>query len=155
MTSDLKCVSVCGSGYFIATFGGSNTCTKCDSPCRTCQITSTTCLSCVQASVTNKYLSLNNTCLSLCPDGYYADAGNICLACTSPCSTCQLDSISCLSCSSPRFFNSLTKTCVTSANCPFGTYADSTTSKCLACGLSCSGCTVQSTNCLACANGYI
>ena len=110
LTSDAKCVSVCSTGYFINILN--NICTKCDSPCNTCQTTSTTCLSCIQNITTNKYHAANNSCLSTCPNGFYADSGNICQSCSNTCLTCQSDSIICTSCPSTTYLNTITNTCV-------------------------------------------
>ena len=153
LTSDFKCLSECGIGYFINS--GTNLCVKCDSPCSTCEITSTTCLSCIQTSSTKNYFAANKICLTTCPDGTYADPGNICIQCTTSCATCTNDAVTCTSCPIGTFLNANTKTCVISVNCPSSTFADSQTKKCSTCSLSCAGCVLQSTNCLNCATGYI
>ncbi len=153
LTSDSRCLSVCGIGYFIDT--NSNLCTKCDSPCNTCNITSTTCLSCIQNITTNKYFSGNKTCLLICPDGFYPDPGNICIRCSTQCNACVSDALTCTSCPSGTFLNSVTRTCVTAINCPSETFANSLTNMCGTCHISCSGCVSQSVNCINCATGYI
>lgn len=153
LTSDGKCVSICGNGYFISSIN--NICTKCDSPCNTCQTNSTTCLSCLQNTTTNKYLASNNTCLTNCPNSFYADAGNICQSCNSVCLTCQSVPTNCTSCPTTTFLNTNTNTCVSSTSCPFGTYADITTNKCSSCDASCNGCVSLAKNCSSCAIGYI
>lgn len=152
LTSDSRCLSFCGIGYFIDST--SNLCVRCDSPCSTCETTSTTCLSCIQNITTNKYFSGNKTCLSICPDGLYPDPGNTCIRCSNSCNTCVTDALTCTSCLNPTFLNSITKTCVTASNCPSGTFPNSLTNTCGTCHISCSGCVTQSTNCLTCATGY-
>jgi proprotein convertase subtilisin/kexin type 5 len=153
LQSDGTCVTQCTPGFYIDT--PTNSCIQCSSQCSTCQTSSTTCLTCVQTSSTNKYYGNNKTCLSSCPNGYYANSGNICLQCSSSCATCQTDQFTCTSCNGSSFLNSNTKICVSSTSCPTNTYADISTSKCLACDSSCLECIGVSTNCSSCANGYI
>ena len=153
MTTDLSCVTQCGVGYFLSVASG--ICTKCTSPCATCDTTATKCLSCIQNVTTNKYYSIDNTCLNVCPDGFYAESGNICTSCSLSCTTCTADPYTCTSCSGSNFLNSNTKTCGLSSSCPPNTYSDVASHLCKSCDVSCSECTALSTNCSTCATGYI
>lgn len=93
--------------------------------------------------------------MSTCPDGQYADSGNICTQCSTTCKTCTTSAFTCTSCSNSTFLNDNTKICVDSLSCPFGTYPYTSTNKCETCDLSCSGCTGSTKNCNSCATGYL
>jgi proprotein convertase subtilisin/kexin type 5 len=122
LTSDFKCVTECGTGYYIDNSTG--ICTVCSSPCATCQSSAANCLSCLQ-NITNKfYYSANNSCLTVCPSGQYGDASNKCQNCSSFCFSCQTNSYTCTSCSNLTFLSSSTNTCVSSTSCPTNTFAD-------------------------------
>ncbi len=79
-----QCYSTCPSGYSLNT-SSSYSCFKCDSSCLECAIVSTNCTSC--SGLLFLY-SVNSTCLSLCPSGYYGGAvsgSNICIVCSVGC----------------------------------------------------------------------
>lgn len=149
-TSDSKCVSQCLGGYY----NNSGTCTTCVNPCATCT-DAVTCGSCVAGTFLNK---INSTCGGSCSDGTYAStSNNVCESCLTPCLTCQDTAIKCLTCVANNFLISSNNTCVSS--CPIATFGFTNTvngrAECLSCDVSCSQCSVVSTNCSTCRNGYI
>lgn len=140
------CVSTCATGSYPDAANGA--CQPCASPCSTCT-SATACLSCL-TNVTEKYYnSANNSCLAVCPQGFYGSI-NVCTPCSSPCLNCSTTSTNCTACNTSLYvlYNS---NCTTS--CPTGTFNSSGT--CLACDISCLTCTGLATNCTLCATGYV
>ena len=105
-------------------------CEPCVSPCSSCS-SFENCTSCV----TNTSLfESNSSCLSTCPDGYLSQTVNssdICVTCTSPCTTCSGSLTFCLSCdqSSGALYAS-NGSCVNSTSCPDTTYSNDTLLTC-------------------------
>jgi hypothetical protein len=58
------CAINCYDGFFEDQY---NICQKCDPICGNCVKSSTTCLTC------NDLFLYNNTCLKVCPNGYFED----------------------------------------------------------------------------------
>jgi hypothetical protein len=94
--SSLVVCTVCNNGYVmdgtgcylscmtIGTFAVNGLCQGCSSSCKTCTVTYTNCTSCY-SNTSTPYL-YNNNCISICPNGYYADNSTFsCLSCVSPC----------------------------------------------------------------------
>lgn len=100
-----KCLSSCPTSYFL----NASQCSLCDSNCYKCDITSTNCTACSAGM----YLAPNSTCVSSCPNQYYAnDQTKSCSACSAPCLTCY-NSYLCSSCLTGILYS---KTCITT--CP-------------------------------------
>ena len=79
------CGPTCPAGQFISA-ATPNFCQLCASNCVTCSILADNCTS---ANCSINFFYLNNTCLSTCPNQYYADASlRQCTLCTSGCALC-------------------------------------------------------------------
>lgn len=143
-----QCVSQCPSGEYAAS--NNTICAVCVGDCQTCT-NATSCLSCIKVlSGSQKYL-LNNSCVTACPNGTFADSITLsCRSCVFPCLTCT-DSLSCLSCEI-GFLNLLTFRC---DFCPSSQYADTVKKQCVSCNGTLANCTtcVNSTWCTTCNNG--
>ena len=65
--------------------------------------------------------------------------GTICssVSCEAPCDKCGTTKTECISCADPLFLDELSKTCVTSNNCPPKMFADPVTRKCVSCPEGC------------------
>lgn len=150
------CFNICPYGFFpndntgkceICTVGlGLN--------CATCTYNGTPpavrCLTCLYGF----YLQPNNTCLSSCDPGKFANKWNqTCLDCDSSCQTCYgPDSANCITCSvSDKYLkNSTGGYCLTS--CPTIGYVTSTS--CIPCHQTCATCNNNtSSGCITCASG--
>lgn len=121
-------------------------CLECTSPCRTCQNTTTTCLTCIQ----NYYLE-NTACTTQCSTGKYPYNG-ICQQCVSPCVSCRSQTV-CLSCIVERYLYQ--GGCV--SVCPVHV-AVVINRVCTACETGCVNCstsvTVENSTCYFCSNPY-
>lgn len=131
---------------------------SCQSTCQTCNSSNLTqCLSCYRSSISIYMFLSNQTCVSVCADGFYGDAtSQSCLACVSPCLTCT-NNILCLSCvntSTNRSYDSFSKKCV--ALCPNGTFSNLSSNLyvCSACASTCLTCSNLATNCTSCSSPY-
>ncbi len=91
------CVSQCPTGS--AAILSTQSC-GCDSPCITCQDSSTYCLSCNTSSSGSPQFAYYGSCLSSCPSYSYL-SGTQCLPCLSGCSNCT--ATSCYLCDSDRY----------------------------------------------------
>lgn len=138
------CEYVCAPGSYLT--NGVN-CTVCDATCDSCDgDSSADCLSCdVSSSHPAQY---GRSCLSVCPDGTYADPSLHCVSCNSVCATCSGGSSSdCVTCSAGAPFKSGT-TCV--AACPSREYANAG-SECASCDPTCAECSgPNASSCTAC-----
>lgn len=76
--TDTETCTACNPGFYLK----DSKCPSCDSNCKTCETTTTNCLSCNSP----KLLEVNK-CVDSCSDKYYPDAG-ICKNCHSTCATC-------------------------------------------------------------------
>ena len=87
-------------------------CAKCDSPEH--------CTECKSAT----YLTYDNTCDEICPDGYFGDGtgdtGRICKTCSDDCNRCAGNSV-CFECKNHKF---LTPSDACDSECPEGYYPD-------------------------------
>lgn len=115
----------------------------CQSPCATCNLTASACLSCVASS---PYLYLSQ-CYSKCPSGTTSNTTKMCVPCSLPCTECSTTVSTCTSCNSTTLLYG--SACVPS--CLPGTYKD--TNGCLDCGSDCYNCT-DSSHCNLCDPGY-
>lgn len=121
----------------------------CQLPCKSCTSNISVCLSCynnTSISANNLYYSLNNSCLSSCPTGFYASLDLICIACSSICLTCVSTTSNCASCNSTSPYPALNisngvGTCLSA--CPTYYYLTTMTnpSQCTICVSPCSTCT--------------
>ena len=77
-----------------------NLCQRCSSTCITCSVTAE---NCTNLNCSINYYFLNNSCLSQCPDQYYADfSARQCKLCTSGCALCTAAGLnSCSKCDAP------------------------------------------------------
>mgnify|MGYP000876556740 FL=1 len=144
-----ECIDPCPDGYWGDTTTW--TCQPCyNNPdgtdrkeCETCfGPAATSCLTCPTGTY---YFSVDKSCLSTCPPGYYANGlsnpNNLCVQCyqnnspTSPdgtCLTCNGPySNNCLSCGKFQYLDSTTGKCVNT--CPIGWYANPSTNTCQKC----------------------
>ncbi|KAL4503914.1 hypothetical protein ABPG72_022544 [Tetrahymena utriculariae] len=174
-----QCLS-CNDGTFL----DGTKCTLCISPCKTCDTSSSKCLSCVSSyqfdnsnnkcnptcDVSCKTCSKPidpNQCLS-CNDGFFLD-GSKCTACSSPCKTCDSTSTKCLACIANYTYdnskNICNPTCDTSCkNCSKPIDSNACTScndgsfldgsKCTICTSPCKTCDTSATKCLSCITGF-
>lgn len=119
-------------------------CGACDAKCVTCQGKADNCTKCPWG-----YFLINGTCLSTCPNGYFANPDptmSSCLPCQPPCLVC-LSSTSCKICQSGYF---LTPTSTCTFNC--SSLSTSTTSyttsplnsSCVPCPSNCMNCSYSS-----------
>ncbi len=93
-----SCVNACPDTYYLIL--SSNSCGKCNqSACYTCSNNDSYCSSCING----KFL-YNNTCVSICPTGFYG-LNNECQKCSSPCLTCNGSAAYCLTCISNYFID--------------------------------------------------
>lgn len=107
-TSTKECVTSCGGNFYNL----SNTCESCQSPCYGCTGSATFCTSCVNST----YKLFNNSCLTGCPNGYYADSSNVCQSCSGNCLTCSVTASNCTSCTN-SYLSTVTSSCVASTGC--------------------------------------
>lgn len=133
-------------------------CRLCSAPCVNCVTSATNCQSC-QSGFSLHVLGTNSqTCLSVCPNGFYSD-GTYCVACPNGCSVCSgagTDPITgepnqCTSCTVPFYLLQGSTTC--SSTCPTGQYPHSNSGVgiCENCASGCTACTGATLNdCQAC-----
>lgn len=177
-----RCIDICPDGFY-----GDNSIWQCK-PCYTSTGGSAlpgkyTCVTCYGPAATNckscqigtYYSSIENICVTSCPDGYYADNSpypyNQCRKCyqSSPpsnldgtCATCYgPDSNQCYTCDSPLFFDATTGRCV--STCPIGYWGNPSSKECEHCyqapsptdpSQNCYTCIgPESTNCTSCSAG--
>ncbi|EWS75215.1 leishmanolysin family protein (macronuclear) [Tetrahymena thermophila SB210] len=174
-----QCLS-CNDGAFL----DGTKCTLCTPPCKTCDTSSSKCLSCIPSyQLDNSNNKCNptcdvscktcsqpidpNSCLS-CNDGFFLD-GTKCSACSSPCKTCDSSSTKCLSCVANYTYDSSKNTCSpicdsSCKNCSKPNDPNACTScndgsfldgnKCTVCTSPCKTCDTQATKCLSCVTDY-
>jgi proprotein convertase subtilisin/kexin type 5 len=138
-----QCTATCPSN-FAPVFG---VCTLCQSPCVTCSQTTTQCTSCISTATPQVYLS-GSSCVQSCPTSTYANSTlQQCVACESPCSTCNSKTI-CQSCVSG--YNLYLSSCL-NGFCPGG-YTP-VASQCVLCSSPCLTCTTSPSTCSSCRHG--
>ena len=81
----------CGDGLFVDQL--TRKCVYCTEPCNTCEITPTTCLSCLTG------LLYQSQCISSCPAAHFNQSGT-CILCPNKCASC-LSLTECYSCTAP------------------------------------------------------
>ena len=132
----------------------------CRIPCQSCTSNLTACLSCyTNTNITdNIYLfSLNNSCLTACPTGFFASVNLRCTSCSATCLTCISSSSNCTSCNASSAYPALNITggsgaCLSA--CPIFFYLSTSLSpsQCTPCVPPCLTCT-SFTACLSCLPG--
>ena len=88
------CLERCIDGYYQSS---DRTCNRCEAPCKDCEGTANTCLSCLEDSDTKFFDKSSNTCISECPFDF-TPIKNVCEECDSPCLTCFGATDVCRSC---------------------------------------------------------
>lgn len=78
----------------------------------------------------------NYTCLTSCPDGWFALTTGVCRLCDSTCKTCSVTSTNCASCNGNYILSS--GTCINS--CPDYTYLNTISLTCESCFDGCTKC---------------
>jgi len=115
------------------------------------------CTHCILYNTVQYYLN-DYSCVDTCPDGRYKGlngAEPTCLSCSSNCNTCITSANNCLTCGLLGGLSSyLYSDHVCYVTCPNNTYAETSTTSCVDCDASCSGCSKTKVNCISCADGY-
>ncbi|XP_052616487.1 proprotein convertase subtilisin/kexin type 6 isoform X1 [Peromyscus californicus insignis] len=143
-----KCVSECPLGYFGDT--AARRCRRCHKGCETCTGRSPTqCLSCRRGFYHHQE---TNTCVTLCPVGFYADESQRhCLKCHPSCQTCVDEPEKCTMCK--EGFSLARGSCI--PDCEPGTYFDSELIRCGECHHTCRTCVGPSREeCIHCAKSF-
>jgi hypothetical protein len=137
------CVATCSFGYFSNTTSSGYVCAVCSTSCLTCLNLATNCTGC------NTGLVLyNNTCLTKCLDGYYADPIGVCRNCNPSCFTCVDSSNVCLTCNTVGYSRLYASgPCVSSC----GDKNVTKNGQCL-CEGTCATCAITTTNCTGCSS---
>ncbi|EAR89451.2 EGF-like domain protein (macronuclear) [Tetrahymena thermophila SB210] len=145
--SNVIVCSSCQLGYYL----NSGSCSKCDSSCKDCFGSATSCTLCFYPYVLDK-----NSCQKTCSSGEYVDTNNVCQQCNHECSSCFGQSYNCTSCANKSQFIDLISptipgkyTCKNSCNNPITTYRDAN-NYCQPCSSSCYQCSGSANNCLSC-----
>lgn len=187
LRSDGECTNSCSDGFYTTTevLETSSSdyliefCFECDDSCSKCSGSSTSCESC---SVS--YFLYGSTCVSECPEDYYAFLASDlletnecikcssscsigcsgpqktdCLECYSGCASCEGDkSTECLSCEDGYlFYQSDDALSIGQCleNCPSGYFSDTQAQSCEECHESCAECKdSKETSCTSCKIGY-
>ncbi len=106
-------------------------------------MTSTNCTSCT----VGYSLYQSNTCVSVCPTGYYSSSG-VCVVCfVANCSVCPNNQ--CTSCQTGYVQVVINGTFSCSNTCPPSTYLESTINNCITCSTNCVNCS-SATSCQVC-----
>lgn len=83
------CSTICPTGQFIRA-GFPNECQLCSIQCIACSITSINCTEFFMCSVGFFFFRATNSCLTVCPNGFYADAfTGYCEPCNGGCTLCN------------------------------------------------------------------
>ncbi|XP_043777515.1 proprotein convertase subtilisin/kexin type 6 isoform X3 [Cervus elaphus] len=143
-----KCVSACPLGYFGDT--AARRCRRCHKGCETCSGRgSTQCLTCRRGFYHHQEV---NSCVTLCPAGFYADESQKnCLKCHPSCKKCIDEPEKCTVCK--EGFSLARGSCI--PDCEPGTYFDSELIRCGECHHTCRTCVGPSREeCIHCAPGF-
>ncbi|XP_048065150.1 proprotein convertase subtilisin/kexin type 5b isoform X2 [Megalobrama amblycephala] len=128
--------------------GEDGQCQPCHKSCLRCSgAGKEQCLSC-----NSKHFLLNQTCVSTCPDGYYADEEKQeCIQCHMSCASCHgHHSNDCVTCNSGLLL--LGHSCFPS--CPPSFFVNASSRACQACDHTCDECQGSSSFCFSCREGY-
>lgn len=143
------CVSHCPLGYFED--GKARRCKRCSRGCEKCVGRGTNeCRSCRRGLY---FYSKDNTCIEICPAGFFHDEGQRrCLKCYENCLKCLRDADKCTACNNG--FSLAGMTCV--PECANGTFFNLEEMKCSPCHVSCSTCTGPGIEeCIQCAPDFL
>lgn len=153
--SATTCDRGCPTGQFISS-SFPNTCAYCDPSCINCSVTSTNCT----LNACNPgyyYLASNSTCVSNCPNNYYANTTTgLCTVCIAGCQLCYGGSLNeCTLCQTTASNVSYYKiidinTCT--QICPPGQYPYQLLLACQYCHPTCLTCNTSATDCQTCNN---
>ena len=120
-----------------------------------------TCTSCAFYLGEQYYLQ-DGACVNVCLDGRFksTNASNTnlhtCMYCSSNCNTCVTTLNYCTTCGLLGGLQSYIYTDnVCYVTCPTNTYAEISTTSCVDCDASCSGCHQSKYSCISCANSYV
>ncbi len=138
------CVPACPPKYYATTTSSLYICSVCLEPCLTC-LSPTQCLTCITPYY---YYEIGLACLTVCPNTHYP-VDSSCSPCSAPCSTC-LNQTTCLTCSIGYYHLGHC-----SANCPTGTFRNSSGNICSPCDSACMTCEGTSSFCLSCNSAYL
>jgi len=134
-------LETCPEGYYSI----NNKCRACTSPCLTCEISSSTCTSCI-----NNYYLFESTCYQRCPTGTVKQSDltiPICASCGNFCEKCSAsDPNICTRCEEGYY--SYEGDCF--EVCPDGTYLPSDSTTCQVCDDNCGTCSLAPSNCTSC-----
>lgn len=153
--TDTTCYTTCPDGQFKNDATSPNQCLKCDASCTKCSGTPTNCTFCGLMGSTSIYL-YSGTCLTICPNGYYAlistTSSNKCAPCASGCSICTGAALTnCQACTtvgvSDYYLDIGGTTCA--LTCLTGQFAGSN-HQCASCDPNCAQCVGTATNCTFC-----
>lgn len=144
MVTELSiCVQECPVGYY-ETNSANVTCEPCDDECFTCDVAADNCTSCGTGMYLHEW-----ECLLECPTYYYgSNYDALCYACETPCEECYSLYL-CKTCLTGILYN---KVCVD--DCPEGSLLNETTNSCDVCTDNCLTCSVETSNCTDCPNGF-
>ena len=156
----------CSDGYFLS----GKSCFKCDDNCKTCMITATTCTSCsngaqIKNGICNKkcrpYCSSCDEPCTKCDSGYFLKDG-YCSVCSEGCLECSTSSDSCTACKPGlklRDSVCLPDCIAGCSNCDYPCTACKSgyllsSNICLDCDNICQTCSIKTSNCTSCFEGY-
>ena len=98
----LKCVTLCGDGFFQ---GQKNKCERCALKCKTCRDKADSCRSC---NFPYFFVKSSMDCVTKCPAGFFGNTKDqLCSSCDKACRTCSNGEIGnkCQSCPSGLFLS--------------------------------------------------
>jgi len=144
LEDDGSCTDTCSLGQFADP--NTNQCADCAAPCRTCELTPSTCRSCSGGRIL-----YNSACVTQCPAGTYTDVAlNRCVACQESCANCTgPSSLECTSCPAGSLLSG--GECL--IECRTGTFRNTTSGICQACNSTCRSCRDSANFCTGCPNG--
>ncbi len=158
---DDTCGETCPVGQFIH-INISNFCQSCSIECKECQDNSKHCIDAASCNAGYFFLPSDNSCLSVCPDGFYANTSTTtCTPCHLGCALCKGGALTqCTSCNADivtdplnpvSYFKRIGYTECT-LTCDAGQYEDPSDFLCKYCHNSCSECLNGNENCTGCKN---
>ena len=144
--TDSSCLTTCPEGYF-KNFSNHH-CEACHEKCATCTANATFCQSCTVTGAAEAFLySANSSCMTICPDGYFNNAGtHVCGLCGIGCTLCSGSADNCQECDESLGYGLTDSRCV--SLCPDGTYMNN--GKCEFCSAFCTLCVSSPSDCRQC-----
>ncbi len=153
------CGLTCPNGQFISA-AIPNICQMCSPECTLCIDNAKKCLNLTSCTSNFFFLSTNSSCLTICPDRYYANGFNQqCTLCDNGCSTCSAaGTLNCLTCRidtavvpNVPYYKYVDYT-ICNTSCPDGYWEKLSTLSCELCHGSCSLCNSGPEDCQQCKN---